>query len=84
MIQAINTAINGNNVITARIMQNDNVILIFWNNAELKITNVNWVAKTFGKSANLAKKELVIITKSLLATKLRNIYSEAELAIVLR
>jgi hypothetical protein len=65
-------------------MQNNDVIIIFRNNAELKITNVNWVAKAFEKSANLAKKEFAIIAEGLLATKLRNIHNKAELAIVLR
>jgi hypothetical protein len=41
IIQAINTAINDNNAITAKIMHNSNVIIIFQNNAEPKITNVN-------------------------------------------
>jgi hypothetical protein len=36
------------------------VIIIFRNNAEPKITNVNWVAKVFGKSANLAKKNWLL------------------------
>jgi hypothetical protein len=84
IIQAVNTAIDGNDAIAVRIMQNGDVIIIFRNNAELKTTNVNWVAKTFEKSANLAKKELAIIVKGLLGTKLRNIYNEAELATVLR
>jgi hypothetical protein len=75
IIQAVNTAMGGNDAVTIRIMQNNNVIIIFRNNAELKITNVNWVAKAFGKSANLAKKELAVITKDLLIIKLRNIYN---------
>jgi hypothetical protein len=65
-------------------MLNNNVIIIFRNNAELKTTNVDWVAKAFGESANLAKKKLAVITKNLSATKLRNTYNEAELAIILR
>jgi hypothetical protein len=84
IIQAINTAMDNNNVIAVRIMQNNDVIIIFQNNAEPKITNVDWVAKAFGKLANLAKKQLAIIAKGLLITKLRSIYNETELAIVLR
>jgi hypothetical protein len=56
IIQAINTAMNGNNAIAIKIIFNNNVIIIFRNNAELKIINVNWITKAFGKSANLAKK----------------------------
>jgi hypothetical protein len=41
IIQVVNTAINGNNAIAIKIMFNNNVIIIFRNNAELKITNVN-------------------------------------------
>jgi hypothetical protein len=43
-------------------MQNNDFIIIFRDNAESKTTNVNWVIKAFGKSANLAKKKLAIIT----------------------
>jgi hypothetical protein len=81
--QAVNTATNGNNIIIAKTMLNDDVVIIFRNDAEPKITNVNWVTKAFGKSANLAKKKLAIIAKNLSITKLRNTYNEAELAIVL-
>jgi hypothetical protein len=83
IIQAVNTAINGSNAVAAKTMLNGNVVIIFRNDAEPKITNVDWVAKAFGKSANLAKKELAIMAKNLSVTKLRNIYNEAELAIVL-
>jgi hypothetical protein len=84
IVQAVNTAMGGSDAVAARTMLNGNVIIIFWNDAELKTTNVDWVAKAFGKSANLAKKELVILAKGLSVTKLRNIYNKAELATVLR
>jgi hypothetical protein len=84
IVQAVNTAMDDNDAITAKIMLNNNMIIIFRNNAELKTTNVNWIAKAFGKSANLAKKELAIIAKGLSAIKLRNTYNKAELATILR
>jgi hypothetical protein len=75
---------NDSDAIAARIMLNNDVVIIFRNNAEPKITNVNWVTKAFGKSANLAKKKLAVLAKNLSTTKLRNIYNKAELATVLR
>jgi hypothetical protein len=41
-------------------MFNNNVIIIFRNDAEPKATNVDWVAKAFGKSANLTKKNWLL------------------------
>jgi hypothetical protein len=41
MIKAINIAINNSNVITIEIMLNNNVVIVFQNDAKLKITNIN-------------------------------------------
>jgi hypothetical protein len=84
IVQAVYTAMGGNDAVTVRIMLNGNVVITFRNDAEPKTTKVDWVIKAFGKSANLAKKKLAIIAKGLLIMKLRNIYNEAELATVLR
>jgi hypothetical protein len=41
IIQAVNTAMDGNNAIAAKTMQNNDIIIIFRNDAEPKIINVN-------------------------------------------
>jgi hypothetical protein len=41
IVQAVNMAMGDNDAIAAKIMHNNNVAIIFRNNAELKITNVD-------------------------------------------
>jgi hypothetical protein len=41
IIQAVNTGMNNNNIIAIRTMLNDDMIIIFRNNAEPKTINVN-------------------------------------------
>jgi hypothetical protein len=41
IVQVVNTAIGGSDAVAARTMLNGDVVIIFWNDAELKITNVN-------------------------------------------
>jgi hypothetical protein len=41
IIQAVNTAIGGSDAVAARTMLNGNVVIIFRNDAEPKITNVD-------------------------------------------
>jgi hypothetical protein len=84
IIQAINTATNNSDAITAKIMLNNNVIIIFRNDANSKIQNTAWVTKAFGNSANISKRELAVLAKRLLAKKLRDAYDKAGLAKVFR
>jgi hypothetical protein len=41
IVQAVNTAMGGNDAIAVRIMQNNNIVIIFRNDAKPKTTNVS-------------------------------------------
>jgi hypothetical protein len=84
IIQTINTATGKSNAITAKTMQNGNVVITFETNADQKAQNTEWVVKAFGETASITRKKLAVIAKKLSASKLRNTYDEAKLATILR
>jgi hypothetical protein len=84
IIQAINTTTNNNNAVATKTMRNNDVIIIFRNDANSKIQNTAWVTKAFGNSASISRKELAVLAKGLLAKKLRNAHDKADLAKILR
>jgi hypothetical protein len=65
-------------------MQSGDVVVTFEIDVDQKAQNTEWVVKAFGETASIAKKELAVIAKELLASKLRNTYDEAKLATILR
>jgi hypothetical protein len=84
IIQAVNTATSNNDAIAARMMRNNDVVVIFRNNADSKIQNTAWVTKAFGDSASIFRRELAVFAKGLSAKKLRNAHDKAGLAEVFR
>jgi hypothetical protein len=84
IIQAINTATGKSDVIAAKTIQNGDVVVIFETDVNQKAQNTEWVIKAFGETASIARRELAVIAKGLLASKLRNTHDEAELATILR
>jgi hypothetical protein len=84
IIQAVNIATNNSDTIAARTMLNNDVIIIFRNNADFKTQNTAWITKAFGNSASISRRKLAIFAKELLAKKLRNAYDKAGLAEVFR
>jgi hypothetical protein len=65
-------------------MFNNNIIIIFWNDANSKIQNIAWVTKVFRDSASIFRRELAVFAKGLLAKKLRDAHDKAGLAKIFR
>jgi hypothetical protein len=84
IIQAVNIATNNSDAVAVRMMLNDDVVIIFRNDANFKIQNTAWVTKAFGDSASIFRKELAVLAKGLSVKKLRDAHDKAGLAEVLR
>jgi hypothetical protein len=84
IIQIVNIATSNSDAIAIKTMRNNDVIVIFRNDANSKTQNTAWVTKAFGDSASISRRELAVFAKRLSAKKLRNAHDKANLAEVFR
>ena len=74
VVEVVNRAIRGSDVIAARRLPSGDTILTFERKAEEYTKDTAWVQATFGPSAQVKPREFTVIAKGLLAQRLQAIH----------